>query len=47
MCAWVFDENNKVKEIRTVYDRFSTMQQAATGISGFIVGMIGKQFEVK
>ena len=47
MCAWVFDENNKVKEIRTIYDRFSTMQQAATGISGFIVGMIGKQFEVK
>ena len=47
MCAWEFDENNKVKEIRTIYDRFSTMQQAATGVSGFIVGMIGKQFEVK
>lgn len=47
MCAWEFDENNKVKEVRTVYDRFSTLEQAATGIGKFMVDLIGKKFVVK
>ncbi len=47
MCAWEFDDNDKVKEVRTVYDRFSTLEQAATGIGKFIVGLIAKQFVVK
>jgi len=47
MCAWEFDNNDKVKEIRTVYDRFSTLEQAATGIGKLMVGLIAKQFVVK
>jgi hypothetical protein len=47
MCAWEFDDNNKVKEVRTVYDRFSTLEQAATGIGKFFVNQIGKKFVVK
>ena len=47
MCAWEFDNNDKVKACRTVYDRFSTLEQAATGIGKFMVGMIAKQFAVK
>lgn len=47
MCAWEFDNNNKVKEIRTVYDRFSTLEPAATGIGKWMVGRIAKQFVVK
>ncbi len=47
MCAWEFDNDNKVKEIRTVYDRFSTLEQAATGIGKWMVGLIAKQFVVK
>jgi len=47
MCAWEFDNNDKVKECRTVYDRFSTLEQAATGIGKFMVGLIAKQFVVK
>ncbi len=44
MCAWEFDNNDKVKEVRTVYDRF---EQAATGIGKWMVGLIAKQFVVK
>ncbi len=47
ICAWEFDDNDKVKEVRTVYDRFSTLEQAATGIGKFFVKQIGKKFEVK
>ncbi len=47
MCAWEFDENDKVTEVRTVYDRFSTLEQAATGVGKFLVNQIGKRFEVK
>ena len=47
MCAWEFDDNDKVTEIRTVYDRFSTLEQAAKGISKFVINQIGKKFEVK
>jgi len=47
MCAWEFDNNDKVKECRTVYDRFSTIEQAATGIGKMMVGLIAKQFVVK
>jgi hypothetical protein len=47
MCAWEFDDNDKVKAIRTVYDRFSTLEQAATGIGKLMVGLIAKQFVVK
>ena len=47
MCAWEFDENDKVKEVRTVYDRFSTLEQAATGVGKFMVNLIAKQFFVK
>ena len=47
MCAWEFDSDNKVKEIRTVYDRFSTLEQAASGIGKWMVGLIAKQFVVK
>ena len=47
MCAWEFDNNDKVKEVRTVYDRFSTLEQAATGIGSWMVGLIAKQFVVK
>ncbi len=47
MCAWEFDDNNKVKEVRTVYDRFSTLEQASTGVGKFIVNLIGKKFIVK
>ena len=47
MCAWEFDDTNKIKEVRTVYDRFSTLEQAATGVGKFIVNQIGKKFIVK
>ena len=47
MCAWEFDDNDKVKEVRTIYDRFSTLEQAATGIGKWMVGLIAKQFVVK
>ena len=47
MCAWEFDDNNKIKEVRTVYDRFSTLEQAATGVGKFIVNQIGKKFIVE
>ena len=47
MCAWEFDKNDKVKEVRTIYDRFSTLEQAATGIGKWMVGLIAKQFVVK
>lgn len=47
MCAWEFDDNDKVTEVRTVYDRFSTLEQAATGVGKFFVNQIGKKFEVK
>lgn len=47
MCAWEFDDNDKVTEVRTVYDRFSTLEQAATGVGKFLVNQIGKKFEVK
>ncbi|OQY49867.1 MAG: hypothetical protein B6230_07365 [Desulfobacteraceae bacterium 4572_89] len=47
MCAWEFDKNDKVKAMRTVYDRFSTLEQAATGIGKFFVNQVGKKFEVK
>jgi hypothetical protein len=47
MCAWEFDNDNKVKEVRTVFDRFSTLEQAATGIGKWMVGLIAKQFVVK
>ena len=47
MCAWEFNEDDKVKECRTVYDRFSTLEQAATGIGKFMVGLIAKQFAVR
>ncbi|MCD4677040.1 MAG: hypothetical protein K8S18_13760, partial [Desulfobacula sp.] len=40
ICAWEFDDNNKVKEIRTVYDRFSTLEQAATGVGKFLVNLL-------
>jgi len=46
MCAWEFDDNNKVKEMRTIYDRFSTLEQAATGVGKFFVNLIGKKFVV-
>lgn len=47
MCAWEFDDNDKVTEVRTIYDRFSTLEQAATGVGKFLVNQIGKKFEVK
>ncbi len=47
MCAWEFNNDNKVKEIRTVFDRFSTLEQAATGIGKWMVGLIAKEFVVK
>ena len=47
MCAWEFNDDDKVKECRTVYDRFSTLEQAATGIGKFMVGLIAKQFAVR
>ena len=47
MCAWEFDENNKVQEVRTVYDRFSTLEQAATGVGKLLVNQIGKKFIVE
>ena len=47
ICAWEFDNNDKVKAMRTVYDRFSTLEQAATGLGKFLVNQIGKKFEVK
>ena len=47
MCAWEFNADNKVKECRTVYDRFSTLEQAATGIGKMMVGMIAKQLTVR
>lgn len=47
MCAWEFDDNNKVQEVRTVYDRFSTLEQAATGVGKFLVNQIGKKFIVE
>jgi len=47
MCAWEFDNNDKVKEVRTVYDRFSTLEQTATGIGKWMVGIIAKEFVVK
>jgi len=47
MCAWEFDDNNKIKEVRTVYDRFSTLEQAATGVGKFVINQIGKRFIVK
>jgi len=47
MCAWEFDNNDKVREVRTVYDRFSTLEQAATGIGKWMVSLIAKQFVVK
>ncbi len=47
MCAWEFDDNNKAKEVRTVYDRFSTLEQASTGVGKLIVKLIGKKFIVK
>ncbi len=47
MCAWEFDDDQKVTEVRTVYDRFSTLEQAATGVGKFLVNQIGKKFEVK
>ncbi len=43
MCAWEFDEENKVKEVRTVYDRFSTLEQAATGVGKFFVNQINNK----
>jgi len=47
MCAWEFNDDDKVKECRTVYDRFSTLEQAATGIGKIMIGMIAKQFAVR
>ncbi|BBO79274.1 hypothetical protein DSCW_66910 [Desulfosarcina widdelii] len=47
MCAWEFDDEYKVKALRTVYDRFSTLEQAATGIGKFMVNLIAKQFVVR
>lgn len=47
MCAWEFNDDGKVKECRTIYDRFSTLEQAATGIGKFVVGLIAKQFVVR
>ncbi|MBC2733613.1 MAG: nuclear transport factor 2 family protein [Desulfobacteraceae bacterium] len=47
MCAWEFNKDDKVKECRTVYDRFSTLEQAASGIGKFMVGLIAKQFTVR
>jgi len=46
MCAWEFDDNDKVKACRTIYDRFSTLEQAATGIGKMMVGLISKKFSV-
>jgi hypothetical protein len=47
MCAWEFNDDDKVTECRTVYDRFSTLEQAATGIGKIMVGLIAKQFVVR
>ena len=47
MCAWEFDDDHKVKEVRTIYDRFSTLQQAATGVGKFMVGLMAKRLEVQ
>lgn len=47
MCAWEFNEDGKVRACRTVYDRFSTLEQAATGIGKIMVGLIAKQFTVR
>ena len=47
MCAWEFNDNNKIKEVRTVYDRFSTLEQAATGVGKFVINQIGKKFIVR
>ncbi len=47
MCAWKFNDDDKVSECRTTNDRFSTLEQALTGIGKIMVGSIAKQFTVR
>ena len=42
-----FTGKEEIKEVRTVYDRFSTLEQAATGVGKFVINQIGKKFIVK
>ena len=44
MCAYEFS-GDKIKEVRTTYDRLSMAQQAATGLGKWMVNLIVKQAE--
>jgi len=44
MCAYEFS-GDKIKEVRTTYDRLSMAQQAATGLGKWMANMIVKQME--
>jgi len=44
MCAYEFS-GDKIKEVRTTYDRLLLAQQAATGLGKWMVNMIVKQAE--
>ncbi|MFQ5996442.1 MAG: nuclear transport factor 2 family protein [Dehalococcoidales bacterium] len=44
MCAYEFS-GDKIKEVRTTYDRLLMAQQAATGLGKWMVNMIVKQAE--
>ena len=44
MCAYEFS-GDKIKEVRTTYDRLSMAQQAAGGLGKWMVGLIVKQAE--
>ena len=44
ICAYEFS-GDKIKEVRTTYDRLSMAQQAATGLGKWMANMIVKQME--
>jgi len=44
MCAYEFS-GDKIKAVRTTYDRLSMAQQAATGLGKWMANMIVKQME--
>ena len=44
MCAYEFS-GDKIKEVRTTYDRLSMAQQAATGLGKWMANMIVKKME--
>ena len=44
MCAYEFSDN-KIKEVRTTFDRLLMAQQAATGLGKWMVNMVVKQAE--